>query len=459
MASGPARLHRTLTTLEYFTFGFGTMIGVGWVILMDDWLGRGGPGGAMLGFGLGGLLLLPVALTYARLVRHMPDAGAEIAYTDGVFPPSLSFLAGWTMVLAYAIVCPWEAVAVGNLLARAFPQLNSYPLYEVAGRTIFAPRLLLGLVLTFGIVALNHRGIERSGRFQNVTTFGLIAVFLLFAGLGFVRGDSANLQPFFRHPGSAGAWLSILLVLQIVPYYMTGFESVAKGSEEAAVGYDTRGFARAIVLALVSGAAFYALVVMAASLVYPWTAIVEGRVGTELAFERAFGSRALAQIILLGAFLSLLKIYNGNFVAATRLVFAMGRRGLVHRDLGYVHPVFGTPSRAILWLGLASATASFLGDAVLVPITDVGSLASGIGWFSACAAYLGRTSGQGSGRALARLGALVAGSIVLMKITPWVPGSFGRWEWAAFAAWTATGWLLWIGRSRQPAPAAIVANH
>src|SRR5213595_2120994 len=32
------RLHGSLSTVEYFTFGFGTMIGVGWLVLMDDWL-------------------------------------------------------------------------------------------------------------------------------------------------------------------------------------------------------------------------------------------------------------------------------------------------------------------------------------------------------------------------------------------------------------------------------------
>ena len=54
-------LRRGLTAVEYFTFGFGTMVGVGWVVLMDDWLGRGGPGGAFLGFLFGGVLLWPIA--------------------------------------------------------------------------------------------------------------------------------------------------------------------------------------------------------------------------------------------------------------------------------------------------------------------------------------------------------------------------------------------------------------
>ena len=81
-------LHGGLTQVEYFTFGFGTMIGVGWLVLMDDWLTRGGPGGGIFGFLIGGLLLFPIAHTYGRLVQRIQDAGAEIVYTEGVFPPS-----------------------------------------------------------------------------------------------------------------------------------------------------------------------------------------------------------------------------------------------------------------------------------------------------------------------------------------------------------------------------------
>jgi amino acid transporter len=375
-----ARLGRTLSTVEYFTFGFGTMVGVGWLVLIDDWLGRGGPGGAMLAYLLGGLLLLPVAYTYTHLVRAMPDAGAEIVYTEAVFPRFASFASGWLMVLAYAIVCPWEAVAIGNLLARQFPAMNTWPLYEVGGRMIYAPRLVCGLLLTALITAVNYRGMKRSGTFQNVMTFGLLAVFVTFAVLGFARGDASNLEPLFAQTGGVGAWVSILLVLQIVPYYMTGFESIVKGSEEARPGYDSRGFTRAILLALFAGALFYVTVVAVVSFIVPWREIVDGELGTEAAFERAFGSRTIAQLILFGAFLSLLKVFNGNFVASTRLILAVGRRGLVHPSLAAVHPRFGTPTVAVVTMGVLTAAASFLGDALLVPVSEVGSLAVGSGW-------------------------------------------------------------------------------
>ena len=35
-------LARKLRLTDYFTFSFGAMVGVGWLVLMGDWLGREG---------------------------------------------------------------------------------------------------------------------------------------------------------------------------------------------------------------------------------------------------------------------------------------------------------------------------------------------------------------------------------------------------------------------------------
>ena len=209
-APGPRalRLDRRLGAVEYFTLGFGTMVGAGWLVILDDFLRRGGPVGGALGFLLGALALLPIGLTYARLVAALPDAGGEVAYTERVFPPSVSFVTGWFVVLAYLVVCPWEAVAVGKLLARVIPGLDAVKLYEVGGQPVFLLRLLAGLLMTAAIGFLNFRGIRFSAAFQNVCTFGLLAVFALFTVLGLFKGDSANLQPLFARPGAQGGTFS-----------------------------------------------------------------------------------------------------------------------------------------------------------------------------------------------------------------------------------------------------------
>jgi APA family basic amino acid/polyamine antiporter len=441
LESRPTSLRQSLGALEYFTFGFGSMVGVGWLVIMDDWLGRGGPGGAMLGFLGGALLLVPIALTYGRLVRAIPDAGAEIAYTERVFPRPVSFAAGWMMVLAYAIVCPWEAVAIGNLLARIVPAMNDIPVYTVAGKVITLPRLVAGLSLTTLIGLVNYRGIRTSGRFQDYTTLGLLACFAVFVVLGFGRGSITNVQPLFA---SAGPFVSVLLVAQIVPYFMTGFESIPKASEEARPDLPAGTLSRMIMMAISAGGLFYVLVIAVVAWVYPWTDLVSQHLGTEAAFARAFGTPWIARLILAGALLSLFKIFNGNLVAATRLVYALGRRGLVHPSLGTVNPRFGTPSVAILLVTVLTAAAAFLGDALLVPITEVGSAVSGLGWCAACLAFiaLARRGGDRRGTAVAVSGAIVSVAIVLMKVIPAVPGSF-RWpEWVALGGWCALGLLL-----------------
>ena len=50
-------LARKLRVVDYFTLGWGTMVGVGWLVVMDDWLLRGGVLGGILGFAIGGALL------------------------------------------------------------------------------------------------------------------------------------------------------------------------------------------------------------------------------------------------------------------------------------------------------------------------------------------------------------------------------------------------------------------
>jgi len=443
-------LRRSLGALEYFTFGFGSMVGAGWLVVMDDWLRRGGPGGAMLGFFAGAVLLLPIAHTYGRLVRMIPDAGAEVAYTERVFPSFVSFTSGWMMVLAYAIVCPWEAVAIGNLLARLFPAMNALTLYTVAGKAITLPRLLAGLGLTAAIGIVNYRGIRLSGRFQDITTIGLLACFALFVALGFGRGSATNVEPLFA---PVGPFVSVLLVAQIVPYFMTGFESIPKASEEALPGLRPGTLSRAITAALLAGGLFYVVIVGVVAWVYPWTDIVTQHLGTDVAFARAFGTPWIARLILAAAVLSLFKVFNGNFVAATRLVFALGRRRQVHPALGAVNPTFGTPAAAITLIAGLTGAAAFLGDAVLVPISEVGAAVGAIGWCAACLAFiaLARRGGIREGVTIAAIGVAVSAAIIAMKLVPVVPGSFTTAEWLAFTAWCVLGLAL---RQRVPGPTA-----
>jgi amino acid transporter len=316
-------------------------------------------------------------------------------------------------------------------------------LYRIAGRPVYLPHLIIGLALTGILTLLNYRGIRLSATFQNWTSFGTLALFVVFVALGASRGSTANIQPLFTH----APLISILLVIQIVPYFMTGFESVGKAAEEASPDFRARGFFRAIWMAIFVGILFYASIVAAVAFVAPWRELTGEKFMTAVAFQQAVGSRWIVNIILAAALLSLFKCFNGNFVAASRLVFALGRRDMIAPRAGTVHAQHKTPSLSVLCVGLATAACMLLGDAILVPVTEVGSVACALGWSATCAACLAlaRRTSPGSIKlstpelALAVLGLLVGIAMALMKIVPVVPGHFTVYEWLALGIWIALG--------------------
>ena len=442
-------LARKLRITDYFTLGWGTMVGVGWLVVMDDWLLRGGPLGGILGFAIGSALLLPIGYVYGKLVALMPEAAGEVAYTAKVFPRSVSFATGWMMVLAYFIVCPWEAVAVGRIAGYIFPALDSIELYRIAGKPVYLPHLLIGLGLTGLLTVLNYRGIRLSATFQNWTSFGTIGLFVIFVAAGVSKGSPANFPPLFSH----SPFLSILLVLQIVPYFMTGYESVSKAAEEANPEFRSRSFLTAIWMAIGVGAIFYIIVIAAVGYVAPWKELTSQKFMTAVAFEHAVGARWIVSSILAAALLSLFKCFNGNFVAATRLIFAMARRGLLDTRMAALHPRNQTPAPAVLAVGVATGLCMFLGDAILVPVSEVGSVASATGWLAACAAYfaMGPAPVQ---RLVAASGVLIGTLMILMKVVPAVPGAFSAYEWLALIVWIIVGVALGLhADNRKTTPA------
>jgi basic amino acid/polyamine antiporter, APA family len=430
-------LARKLRVFDYFSLAFGTIVGAGWVVVMDDWLGRGGPLGAILGFLLGALILLPVGYVYGQWVRRLPDAAGEAAYAAQVFPPLVSYFTGWVMLLAYFIVCPWEAVAVGKIAAYIFPALNSLELYRIGGQPIFLPRLALGILLTVFLGALNYRGIRLSANFQKLSMSLLLLLFAAAVGISLTHGAPANFHPLFH----ATPVLSILLILQIVPYFFTGFESIAKSAEEANPEFRGGSYWHAIALALCVAALFYALAVAAVAYIAPWQGLIGLRFVTAAAFQQALGARWPVSLILACAFFGLFQCFNGNLIAATRLLFAMGRNGGVTPRLGAVHPKFQTPSSAVWAICAGTIGAQFLGDAILVPVTEVGSAAAAFGWFSACLSFF-IVERSLRLRLITTLGGLAALVLLLMKFVPIFPGHFSAAEWIALAVWLMGGLML-----------------
>jgi amino acid transporter len=279
-------------------------------------------------------------------------------------------------------------------------------------------------------------------------------VLLIFAALVIIsayRGSPSNFQPVFH----TTPLVSILLTLQIVPYFLTGFESVPKYAEEANPDLRGKTYMTAIAMALGVGVMFYALSLAAVAYIAPWPSLLGKRFATAIAFEHGLGVHWPVQLILVMAMFGLFQCFNGNFAASTRMVFAFSRNGSIPAPLARVHPRFQTPSNAILIVGAATLVAVFLGDALLVPVTEVGSAAAAFGWLASCVSILvvaSRPTSTGSVgfqpahttklQIIASFGAVAAFALVAMKFLPIAPGHFSTAEYIALAFWLLLGLAL-----------------
>jgi len=438
-------LARKLRLVDYFALGFGTMVGTAWLVVMDDILQRGGPLGAILGFTAGALMLLPIGYVYGKLIKMIPDAAGEVAYTARVFRPGVSFSTGWMMFLAYLLTCPFEALAAGRIAGYIFPSLNTFELYRLGSHSVYLPHVILGLVITGFFTWLNYYGIHASAKFLKFTTFLFLTLVIVFALAGAQHGTVRNFHPLFSHT----PLISILLVWQVVPWMMSGFESVGKSSEEASPDFQHRNFSVAIIMTIFAGLTFFWVVIGSVSFVTPWQSLNSRlQFPTAVAFETAFHARWIVNLILGTALVALLQAFNANMVAASRLLFAMGRCNLLLPKMSRIHALNHTPILAVFAVGGATALAIFLGEAGLVPILEVGAVACAAGWMSACASYFLMKPCL-LDRAAAAFGFLVTSLMILVKVFPIVPGHFTLYEWIALAIWAILGLLIRIpARSR-----------
>jgi amino acid transporter len=342
------------------------------------------------------------------------------------------------MFLAYFLTCPFEALAAGRITGYLFPSLNSRELYRIGDHPVYLPHLLLGLGIIAFFTWLNYRGIRASTQFLKATTFTFLALVIGFAVAGAKHGSVSNLHPVFSH----SPLTSILLVWQVVPWLMSGFESVGKCAEEASPDFRGGNFSIAIIMTIFAGLTFFWVVISAVAYVAPWQSLNSGlQFPAAVAFEKALHARWIVDLILGAALVALLQAFNANMVAASRLLFAMGRRNLLSPLMSQVHVANRTPVLAICGVACATALAIFLGEAGLVPILEVGAVACAVGWMSACASYFLITLSL-LDRTAAAFGFLATLLMILVKVLPIIPGHFTRHEWLALAIWAALGLLV-----------------
>ena len=390
--SEPARaapaLEKTLERRHLYTLGIGTIVGVAWLMVLGSVLASSGPLGAALGFIVGAVAMIPIGLCYAELAAALPFAGGEIVYAYEFFGMRWAYLAGFCLAFIYIINCVFFAVSVGWLCNELVPGIEGPMWYAVLGAPVHAGDVLIGLAASLVLLFAHWRGAKDAARVQDVATYALLIATCLFVVVALSRGSAANLHPWLAPSTWAFGYGGIFSALAVTPYFFGGFntipQAIAELRDETQRGRIAGVLAGCILISLL----FYCLVLIAVSMVMPRGQLLSYELPVAQAFRVAFGSRALADVVLLGGLLGLVAVWNALFFAASRVLYALGRCHLLPPSYGSLGAGGRAPMRALTLVTVASIGGLFLGKGVLVPVVNVTSTLFAVMYALVCAGVL-----------------------------------------------------------------------
>jgi len=314
-----------------------------------------------------------VGLCYAELATLLPVSGGELAYAYETFGVKACFATGWALALVYTSFTAFEAVSLGWVLGALVPGIEGPTLYVSRGEPVRLGSLLLGVGGMGLFTWLNYRGARSAARTQKLLTYGKICFSAIFIVAGIVGGSTANLRPLFAERGADPWWRGVLAVFITTPVWFGGFNVIPQAMEERAADTPLRTVGRMIILSLGLATIFYCLIILSSSMTMPWRSLLKMDLPAAGAFEVGLRSPLLAKVVLLAALLGLIATWNAVFFAAARVLFALGRARIIHPSFGAIHPVYGSPATAVLFVGAVGLCAVFVGRGAIIPIVNVGA--------------------------------------------------------------------------------------
>ncbi|MFC5367948.1 amino acid permease [Salinirubrum litoreum] len=331
MSAEGGELERTLGFLEAMTLGGGTMIGAGIFILPGIAAESAGPASA-ISYAIAGFVALLAALSLSELATGMPIAGGSYHYVNRALGGLFGSVVGWGMWTGLMFASAFYMIGFGQYLVEPIPFLD--------GRVFVVGLGLVGLILLLGV---NYYGTEESSAFQNVTIGAETLIILVFVAVGVFFIDPANLDPFA--PFGAGG---VVATTGIVFISFLGFEIIATVAGE--IKNPSRIIPLSMILSVVLVTILYVLVMLVSTGVIPFQSLGESPIPVSDVAVVYLGPAGVVAIVF-AAIIAAISSSNSSILAASRVIYAMGRDGVVTDWLNVSHPRFYTPHRAIAATG------------------------------------------------------------------------------------------------------------
>lgn len=378
-------------------------------------------------FPIFGLLILVIALPFARLAAVHCTTGGPVAYC-ACFGPAASFQIGWIYYVARVTSFAANANVFAAYSAALWPPLGS-----PAGRAT----MILALV---GLVTwVNAIGVRRAIRALDIISL-LKALPLVLLGIGgLIAAGGAPAPTALPEFGALEA------VALLTLYAFIGFENSVVPAGET--NHPERTIPRALVATIVATAALYFVIQLAYVSVMPEGASPEAPLA---ALAEALIGPAGVILLSLTAMASVGGNFLGSMTSTPRVTFALAENQVLPAWFGRISPRWHTPVNSVLFMGAAGAVLALSGSFVWLAV--VSTLARMFVYAASIAAVPAaeRAAGRRSGLAVALL---MAGGILVCL---WVAAQSEARSWLMLAGLVAVGLLLYAlaARGRSSSRAA-----
>lgn len=305
-------------------------------------VGLSGPGALLFG----ALPMFGIALAYFYLNSWRSDAGAAYVWVGRTINPVLGFFAGWAMLVAQVLFMVVGSLPVADATLDIVAPGRAHGVLLVTG---------IGFVWFLVVVALVMLGVKTTAQFQKGVTYVQIGGLLLFAIAAIVKG--------LAHPANHPMWSwwspvgnnglrSFIGGALVTMFFYWGWEVSANLSEETVDRRRAPGISgllgMGIILTLFLTTAFGVQVLMSER------AIVASGSDLLVTLASAALPRPISDLAVIVVVISAVGSLETTLVSGSRMVYSMGRDGVLDERFGNLNARFLTPWAATVAIGLVS---------------------------------------------------------------------------------------------------------
>ncbi|HUH72066.1 MAG TPA: amino acid permease [Mycobacterium sp.] len=365
-------LKRSIGTFQLTMFGVGSTIGTGIFFVLSQAVPEAGPG-VIVSFIVAGIAAGLAAICYAELASAVPVSGSSYSYAYTTLGEVVAMGVAACLLLEYGVAT--AAVAVGwsgyvnkllkNLFGFQMPQALSTAPWDSEHGWINLPAIIL-----IGMCALLLiRGASESAKVNAIMVLiklGVLAMFVIIAFSAFDANQLKDFAPF----GVAGIGSAAGTIF----FSFIGLDAVSTAGDE--VHNPQKTMPRALIAALMIVTCVYVFVALAALGTQPWQNFAgQQEAGLATILDNVTHGRWASTILAAGAVISIFTVTLVTMYGQTRILFAMGRDGLLPSRFATVNATTMTPvTNTVIVATVAALLAAFIPLEKLADMVSIGTL-------------------------------------------------------------------------------------